>query len=366
MGKIKIRRIALIAVFLFGATVIPVIQSEIAYAVGGPLTQRSLTLQAGTDPGSKPGGVVKHYFQFITSANSNSTGSILFQYCTTASGTCNPTGVITTSATLTGQNGATGFTIVATTNGSPYITRTASVISPSTSCNYTFSGVTNPSGAQQSFYVRISTYLSTDTTGTAIDSGNVAAATATQIVLTGTMPESLVFCAGATVGTTSTIPDCSTATAGTVAFSAPFSPASTAFATSQMAASTNAGTGYVISVGGASLTNGTNPITAMATSGVSIHGKSQFGLNLVANVNPTVGIVIAPAADSTHKGEPLTGYGTIDSFMYIDPGPTNIADSSSNGTDAQIYTVSYIVNVPGSQPAGSYSATLTYICTPKF
>jgi hypothetical protein len=137
-----------------------------------------------------------------------------------------------------------------------------------------------------------------------------------------------------------------------------------------MAASTNAGTGYVISVGGASLTNGSNPITAMATSAAGIHGKSQFGLNLMANTlttsNPAVGIAITPAFDATHKGEALTGYGTIDNFQYIDPGPTNIADSSSLGTDAQIYTVSYIVNVPGSQPAGSYTATLTYICTPKF
>jgi hypothetical protein len=371
MGKIKIRRIALIAVFLFGATVIPVLQSQMAYAAGGPLTVRSLTLQTGTDPGSKPGGVVKHYFQFTTSANANSTGSILFQYCQTASGTCTmPIGLVTTSATLTGQTGATGFTIFATNNGAPYITRSAAVIPISTAVTYTFSGITNPTGTQQSFYVRISTYLSTDTTGTAIDTGNVAAATATQIVLTGTMPESLVFCAGATVGTTSTIPDCSTATAGAVAFSAPFSPASTATATSQMAASTNAGTGYVISVGGASLTNGSNPITAMGTSGLGIHGKSQFGLNLMANTlttsNPAVGIAITPAIDATHKGEPLTGYGTIDNFMYVDPGPTNIADSSGAGTDAQIFTVSYIVNVPGSQPAGSYTATLTYICTPKF
>jgi hypothetical protein len=375
MGKIKIRRIALVAVFIFGATVIPLLQSHVAFATGGPLEPRSLTLQTGTDPGSKPGGVVKHYFQFTTSAYANTVGSIQFMYCTTASGTCTmPTGLVTTSATLTGQTGATGFTINATTNGTPYITRTASLIALSTALTYTFSNITNPTGTQQSFYVRISTFASIDTTGVPIDTGNVAAATATQIVLTGTMPESLIFCAGATIGVTNTIPDCSTATAGTIAFSAPFSPASTATATSQMAASTNAGTGYTISVGGATMTNGSNPITAMGTSGVGIHGKSQFGLNLVANTvatsTPAVGVVITPTSNGTNlRGEPLTGYGTIDNFQYIAPGPTNIADSGQGGlggTDAQIYTVSYIVNVPGSQPAGTYTATLTYICTPTF
>lgn len=41
--------------------------------------------------------------------------------------------------------------------------------------------------------------------------------------------------------------------------------------------------------------------------------------------------------------------------------------SASVGTGSgQIFTVSYIVNVPGSQPAGNYTTTLTYICTPTF
>src|SRR3954469_8379096 len=84
------------------------------------ITNRSLTLQAGTtDGGSKPGGVVKHYFAF-TLPTGGSVGSVQFLYCTTASGSCTtPTGLVTTSATLASQSGAAGFTIVNTTNGSP-------------------------------------------------------------------------------------------------------------------------------------------------------------------------------------------------------------------------------------------------------
>ena len=34
--------------------------------------------------------------------------------------------------------------------------------------------------------------------------------------------------------------------------------------------------------------------------------------------------------------------------------------------EAQVYTASYIVNVAGNTYAGTYTTTLTYICTPTF
>src|SRR5438477_2691059 len=109
------------------------------------LTSRSLTLQAGaTDGGSKPSGVVKHLFGF-TVATTNNVGSIKFLYCTTASGTCTtPNGLSTTSATLGAQTGATSFSIVNTTNGAPYLTRTAASISATTAVTYRLDSVTNP------------------------------------------------------------------------------------------------------------------------------------------------------------------------------------------------------------------------------
>src|SRR6185437_3698434 len=101
----------------------------------------------------------------------------------------------------------------------------------------------------------------------------------------------------------------------------------------------------------------------------SLQGISQFGLNLkdntTASSNPAVGTEVAPASNgANYNGEASTNYDTVDSFKYGDGN--QVADSNSLGTDAQIFTVSYIVNVPGSQPAGTYSTTLTYICTPTF
>ena len=342
------------------------------------ITTRSLTLVAnGTTGGSKPGGVVNHSFAFTLSGGS-SVGSIQFKYCTTAADTgalvcITPTGLVTTSATLSNQTGATGFTMVNTTNGAPYLTRSVALIATNQAVTYQFNTVTNPTAVNgQTFFVRISSYLSTTATGSPIDNGTVAAATNRGILLTGTMPESLVFCAGATVTTTGGIPDCSTITTGAVAFNQLFSPTDTATATSQMAASTNAGSGYAITVNGPTLTSGSNTITAMGTSTTGVHGQSQFGLNLKLNTTATsttaVGAEVAVASNGTnYRGQAITGYNIVDNFKFTSTDTVaNSAQGGAGGSDAQIFTASYIVNVPGSQPAGTYTTTLTYICTPTF
>jgi hypothetical protein len=371
----------LVAAVIVAATISAALPMHVIYAA--QITSRSLTLQNGvTDGGSKPSGVVNHYFQFTLPAVGNpNVGSILFQYCTIASGTCTtPPGLDTTAATYGSESGATGFSLVNTngsgpgSNGQPYITRTASSITAGTAVSYQLLSVTNPSADNTTFFVRISTYASTDTTGSVIDTGTVAASTAEPISLNGIMPESLVFCTGATVGTTSGVPDCGTSTPGTVNFDRLFSPIDTAIATSQMAASTNAGAGYMITVSGATLTSGSNTITTLASSQLGVRGTSQFGMNLKANTtttsSPGVGTEVAPAANGTnYKGEakPSSGYDSVDHFKFVSNDP--IADSyngGAGGTDAQIFTASYIVNVSGSQPAGTYTTTLTYICTPTF
>lgn len=376
---------SLAAIFLVVVLVLSVSSSRPASAA--QLTTRSLTLQAGvTDGGSKPGGVVNHYFQFTT-GSTNSIGSILFSYCTTPSGSCTvPTGMDTVSAGITLDqtgSGASGFTLVNTTepNGSPYITRVAANINSGVGLKFKLLAVTNPDNTNcfsgttpQSnnctFYVRISTFTSTDATTGLHDTGVVAASTATPIVLSGYMPESLVFCTGGSVSTTSSVPDCSTATSGIITLP-DFSPTATSFTTSQMAASTNAGSGYVITVNGVTLTSGGNTVTAATTNSngdLSVNGTGQFGLNLKDNATPNIGTEIAPASNGTnYRGQATTGYNSADRYRFVTG--ENVADSANGGaggTDAQIFTIAYIVNVPGSQPAGTYTTTLTYICTPTF
>jgi len=360
-------------------------------AATGQLANRNLTLQAGpahgfpavSDGGSLPGGLVNHIFTFKTYTTA-SIGSIQFLYCTLADPVpgnycTTPTGLSTTGATMGTQNGAT-FTSIAGSNGQPYLSRVAANINANTQLTFQLIGITNPTPTVATlaypltFYVRISTFTSTDASGTPIDSGNVAASTANAINLSGQMPESLVFCTGATISTTGGVPDCTTATAGSVNFNQLFSPTDTATATSQMVASTNAGAGYAITVNGSTLMSGTNQINGIVTAAMGIRGTSQFGLNLKANTiatsTPPVGVEVAPAANgANYRGEASAGFSAVDYFQF-NTGDT-VADSYNGGgtvlgTDAQLYTVSYIANVVGSQPAGTYTTTLTYICTPTF
>lgn len=337
------------------------------------ITIRSLTLQAGaTDGGSKPSGVVNHLFNFSVPSSAG-VGSVKLEYCTTASGTCTmPTGLLTTSATLGANSGAiSGLSLVNTTNGAPYLTRTAAAVTPG-SVTIRLDSVTNPSTANQTFFVRITTYGSTDTTGASVDLGTVTASTANPIVLSGTMPESLIFCTGGTISTTAGIPDCSTATAGAVTFDQLFSPTDTATAKSQMAASTNATNGFSITVAGPTLTSGSNTIPAMAAATTGVRGTSQFGMNLKLNTTATstvpAGSEIAPVSDGTSlKGQAITGYDVADTFKFASgDSVANSANGGAGPTNAQIYTSTYIVNVAGSQTAGTYTSTLTYVCTATF
>lgn len=383
----SISSLLVVAVLLL-ATVAQVLMPGSADAA--QITSRKLTLQAGaTDGGSKPSGNVNHLFEFTLPAHGagEELGSIKFEYCTTAADTgaltcIVPAGLTTTAATLGTVSGvATGFTLNTTTNGAPYVTRASAATAAAGAETIQIQGVINPSAVNTTFFVRISTYSTLNATGTPIHSGTVAASTATPILISGTMPESLVFCTAETISTNvSGVPDCSTAIDGAIIFDRLFSPVDTATAESQMSASTNASSGYAITVNGATLTSGANTINGMVagdaiSATAPVLGVSQFGLNVVANTT-TLDITSAPlganvsvASNGTNfKGNAATNYNTADLFKFVSGNQIAQSDNggSLGGSDAQIYTISYIVNVPGSLPAGTYSTTLTYICTPTY
>lgn len=375
-------------VFVF-ATVASAYNAPSAYA--NQITTRSLTLQpVGTVGGSTPGGVVNHYFQFtLPNVGAPSVGSIKFLYCTTAadpaggSACVAPTGMSVTGGTLGSQTGATGFSstfggtytnndagAVSRVNGY-YITRTAASVTAGTTVSYVVQGITNPTTVSDgtnsgTFYVRISTYASTNATGTPIDTGTVAASTANQIELEGIMPESLVFCTGQTVTT-----NCTAVTTGVIRFNQLFSPTSASYASSQMAASTNAQSGYIITVNGPTLTSGSSTIPAIGASATtSAVGTGQFGMNLKLNTTPAVGAEVSPSPDGTNlRGQAKAGFNTVNNYKFNTATSDTVAASDFNtagATNSQVYTVSYVVNVTGNQAPGTYTTTLTYICTPTF
>jgi hypothetical protein len=110
----------------------------------------------------------------------------------------------------------------------------------------------------------------------------------------------------------------------------------------------------------------------MGSATTGVHGVSQFGMNLKANTTATstiaIGTEVAAASNTTTlRGQSLAGYNTVDTFKFVTgDSVANSGNAVLGPTNAQIYTVSYIVNVPGSQPAGTYTTTLTYVCTPTY
>lgn len=379
----------LASLVLFAGLVGPVFFVNQAFA--NQITGRSLTLSSSSPADQTSTPTTVYTFTF-TVPQATIVQSVSVQICLEPTGTCttppgfsNTTGPSTLDSQPTGLGDATGWTVDNATTGSLRIKNATNATAPSGPQTVVFGHVQNPTTANQTFFGRITTYSDAGWTA-AIDSGTVAASTATQIQLSGTMPESLIFCTGQTVSVNGGgIPDCSTATGGNISFNRLFSPTQTAYASSQMSASTNALFGYSITVAGPTLTSGGNTIPAIggtAATSASTVGSSKFGLNIVhdtetytltgaeilnplsANVNPTPDGVYL-------MGKAAANFDTDGSYAF-DATTPNIIAKSDNGTgtsaptDPQIYTTTYMVNVAGHQVAGTYTTTLTYICTPTF
>lgn len=123
---------------------------------------------------------------------------------------------------------------------------------------------------------------------------------------------------------------------------------------------TNGASGASVTVTGTTLTSGSNTIAACATGCTTIPGTAQFGLNLALNTSPSVGL--APSG-SAPIGIVATNYGTVNSFRFVSGESVATAAAPINTTT---YTVSYLANIAGVTPAGSYSTSLTYNATANF
>ena len=321
-------------------------------ASAAQFTARKITLTSSTISVS-----TSHKFDF-TVPSTNNVGSIQFLYCTAASGTCTtPTGLSTTSATLAAQTGATGFTIVNTTQGAPYITRSASSIAATTAVSYTLGVVTNPSTDNTTFYIRISSFAATNATGSPVDTGIVAASTATQIVVSAQVDEILIFCV---------YTNANCAAGGSTVNLGVLTPSVTGTGISKMDAGTNAGSGFAIQYNGPTLTSGGNTIPVIGgTAAVSTVGSGQFGINATgANTSPAVTGSAAPTGTAP-IGVAAANYNTVDQYAYVASTPTTLA-SSAAAANTTAYVVSYLANINSSQTAGIYTATITFICTATY
>lgn len=352
----KARLISSKASFVVSALVLVFVSMQFVFApqmaLAAQVTSRSLTLGS-----SAPSTATTYTFDFTT-ATTATFQSFQAQICDTASGSCSaPSGLTTTSSTLDSTSLSGSWSVNNGTAGSLRGSATgASSTTSGSARQIVFGAVTNPSATNTTYYARITLY-SDNAWSTPVDTGTVAASTATQITLSGTMDESLVFCTGTSITGT----NCGTVAGSSVNFGT-FSSTSTSSGTSVMAASTNGTSGYAITVNGSTLTcscAGSPTIAALATQTAASTGTAQFGANLRDNATPNIGSDPSGSGSGTYTAN----YGTADQYRFV---TGDSVASAGAATNANAFTVSYIVNVPGSQAAGSYSATMTYIATATF
>lgn len=314
------------------------------------ITSRKLTL------GSSAASASTTYTFDFTTATTSTFQSFEAQICTTASGACSaPSGLTTTSSTFNSTSLSGSWTVNNGTAGSLRGSATgASSTTNGSARQVVFGAVTNPSATNTTYYARI-TLFSDNAWSTAVDSGTVAASTATAINLSATVDETLTFCTGTSGITTSS---CSGATGSSVSFGT-LSPSSTASGVSQLGVGTNGLSGFSITVNGATLTSGGNTITALASQTASSVGAEQFGLNLRDNATPNVGT----DPDGSGTATPTANYNTVDQYRFV----TGDSIASKNSSDQfRRFHASYIVNIDTATEAGSYTATMTYIATATF
>ncbi len=284
-------------------------------------------------------------------------GSISFEYCTNSPFSnvpcVPPTGLNLGSVTLASQTGNTGFTISApdSTSSRTVLTRVAAPASavPST---YRFTNIINPTTPNETTYIRLGTYISTDATGLPTESGAVAFAVTDNFRVDAFVPPFLIFCAGVTVTL-----NCNNSS-GVLIDIGELQRNLTSTATMQFSGATNDATGYTTYLNGFTMTSGNNIINPLP-GGASTTGTSQFGLNLRANSSPSVGI--DPFGVGTSN--PLSGYGTPNSFRFVSG---DAITNSPIATDFRLFTASFIVNIPSNQTPGVYATTMTFTAIASF
>src|SRR6266542_5377385 len=117
--------------------------------------------------------------------------------------------------------------------------------------------------------------------------------------------------------------------------------------------------GYIVTAKGAapSTTNGaSHTLASMSSAAGSSPGTEQFGLNLVANSNPSIGLDPVQVPDSTFSfGSAASDYASTNLFKFLDGDTIAFSSKSSGRTN---YSMSIIDNISRHTPAGQYGGTL--------
>lgn len=122
--------------------------------------------------------------------------------------------------------------------------------------------------------------------------------------------------------------------------------------------------GYTLQITGSPPKISNHTLATSSTPTASSPGIEQFGINAVANTSPSVGAapVQVPSGDFSF-GEVNTGYDTANLFKYVSGGVVAHSSKSSGRTD---FTISMIINISNSTPAGKYQGDFSAVVIPVY
>ncbi len=320
---------------------------------------------------SRAGNAATTYDFAYTATVTTDIKQINVVFCTTASGACTtPTGMVTTGATRESDNIAgTGRADTFTGNG----TLTTVVTTPATqstqAITVSYSGITNPTTPDTTFFARITSY--SDTGSTVIDSASVAFAilTTTSIAVSASVDPTFTFSVAAanTGAVNGASIDVTSSTANTI----PFGTLATGVpkvAAHDLSIVSNSKNGYTITV------------KALATPPLA---DGSNNIDEFTGVNATPTTWSSPAGSGANVNTGFFGYTTNDASLgtgtatrFTASGgnkwsgtttsPLEVAYSGVGVTSAEVTRVGWQAEVNGLQPAGAYSGTVVLVATPTY
>lgn len=122
--------------------------------------------------------------------------------------------------------------------------------------------------------------------------------------------------------------------------------------------------GYMLQLVGNPPKHPKHQLKAMTTRAASKPGTEQFGINVVANTDPVVGLnpVQVPSGEFSF-GVVEEQYAVPNMFKYVSDEVIARSDSESGRTD---YTITMLINVSNRTPAGHYSGDFSAVVIPVF
>ena len=122
--------------------------------------------------------------------------------------------------------------------------------------------------------------------------------------------------------------------------------------------------GYMLQIMGEPPKYENHTLNTSATIFESLPGTEQFGINLVANTIPEVGAnpVLQPSEeDGTSLVQPT--YNTPNVYKYVNGDTIATSQETSGGAD---FTITMIVNISNSTPAGQYAGDFSAVILPYY